>query len=60
MKADLAKINIKNIEIEIIPYDGSPNPRNPYDWLTPEERHKKIVELYAQLCIKIMRMKRKK
>ena len=48
-------LDIKNIDIEIIPYDGTPNPRNPFDRLTPEERHKKIVEIYAQIYLKMVK-----
>ncbi|MFV1951700.1 MAG: hypothetical protein ACC630_07090 [Nitrospinota bacterium] len=54
MRDKMGKRDLKDIEIEIIPYDGTPNPRNPYDRLTPEERHRKIVELYGQLYLKIM------
>jgi hypothetical protein len=50
-------LNINNIDIEIIPYDGTPNPRNPFDRLTPEERRKKIVEIYAQIYLKMVREK---
>ena len=55
----MAKINPKDMEIEIIPYDGTPNPRNPFDRLTPEERHKKIVEIYAQIYLKMAAKDRK-
>jgi|Deesub1362B_J571_1020462.scaffolds.fasta_scaffold00032_6 hypothetical protein len=55
----MGRRDLKDIEIEIIPYDGTPNPRNPFDRLTPEERHKKIVEIYAQIYIK-MANKRKR
>jgi hypothetical protein len=48
-------LNINNIDIEIIPYDGILNPRNPFDRLTPEERRKKIVEIYAQIYLKMVR-----
>ncbi len=50
-------LDINNIDIEIIPYDGTPNPRNPFDRLTPEERRKKIVKIYAQIYLKIVREK---
>ena len=50
----MGKRDLKEIEIEIIPYDGTPNPRNPYDRLIPEERYKKILELYAQLYLKLL------
>ena len=55
----MGRRDLKDIEIEIIPYDGTPNPRNPFDRLTPEERHKKIVEIYAQIYLK-MANKRKR
>jgi len=50
-------LGINNIDIEIISYDGTPNPRNPFDRLTPEERRKKIVEIYAQIYLKMVRQK---
>jgi len=50
-------LNINDIDIEIIPYDGTPNPRNPFDRLTPEERRKKIVQIYAQIYLKMVREK---
>jgi hypothetical protein len=50
-------LDINNIDIEIIPYDGTPNPRNPFDRLTPEERRKQIVEIYAQIYLKMVREK---
>jgi hypothetical protein len=50
-------LDINNIDIEIIPYDGTPNPRNPFDRLTSEERRKKIVEIYAQIYLKMVREK---
>ena len=50
-------LNINDIDIEIIPYDGTPNPRNPLDRLTPEERRKKIVEIYARIYLKTVREK---
>lgn len=42
---------LEDMEVEVVPYDGTRNPRNPYDRLTPEERHKKIVELYARIYL---------
>jgi hypothetical protein len=53
----MSVLDIENIEIEIIPYDGTPNLRNPFDRLTPEERRKKIVEIYAQIYLKMVRQK---
>jgi len=50
-------LDINNINIEIIPYDETPNPRNPLDRLTSEERRKKIVEIYAQIYLKMLREK---
>lgn len=59
MKKRRHKIDPRNVPIEIIPYDGSPNSRNPFDRLAPEERHKKIVETYAQIYLKIIAEKEK-
>ena len=56
----MSVLDIENMEIEIIPYDGTPNPRNPFDRLTPEERRKKIVEIYAQIYLKMVREKQQK
>lgn len=50
----MGKKDLKDIEIEIIPYDGTLDHRNPYDRFTPEERHRKIVELYTQLYLKLL------
>jgi len=50
----MGRKKLKNIEIEIAPYDGTPNPRNPYDRLTAEERHKKIVELYGRIYLRML------
>jgi hypothetical protein len=60
MKKRRCKTDPGNVPIEIIPYDGIPNPRNPFDRLTPEERHKKIVEIYAQIYLKMTAEKGKK
>jgi hypothetical protein len=30
-------LDINNIDIKIIPYDGTPNPRNPFDLLSDSE-----------------------
>ena len=56
----MSVLDIENMEIEIIPYDGTPNPRNPFDRLTPEERRKKIVEIYAQIYLKMLKDKQEK
>jgi hypothetical protein len=53
----MSVLDIENMEIEIIPYDGTPNLRNPFDRLTPEERRKKIVEIYARIYLKMLRKK---
>ncbi len=45
---------LKDVKIEIVPYDGTPNPRNPFDRLTPEDQRKKIVELYARICLRML------
>lgn len=50
----MGRKKLRDIEIEIVPYDGTPNPRNLYDRLTPEERHRKIVELYARIYLRMM------
>lgn len=42
-----------NPELVIIPHDGGTNPRNPYDQLTPEERHKKILQLCARIYLRM-------
>jgi hypothetical protein len=55
----MGRRDLKDIEIEIIPYDGTPNPRNPFDRLTPEERHKKIVEIYAQIYLKMVNKRKR-
>jgi hypothetical protein len=60
MKNRRDKIDPRNMPIEISPYDGEPNPRNPFDRLTPEERHKKIVEIYAKIYLKITDEKERK
>jgi len=51
----MSVLEIENMEIEIIPYDGTSNPRNPFDRLTPEEIRKKVVKIYAQIYLKIVR-----
>ncbi len=53
-------LDINKIDIEIIPYNGTPNPRNPFDRLAPEERHKKIVQIYAQIYLKMVKGKQQK
>ncbi len=42
-----------NAKLIIVPHDGGTNPRNPYDQLTPEERHKKIVQLCARIYLRM-------
>jgi|GEM_PF-1108749 len=39
--------------LHIVPHDGGANPRNPYDQLTPEERHKKIIQLCARIYLRM-------
>ena len=51
------RINVKEAEIKMIPYDGTTNPHNPYDRLTPEERQKKIVNLYARIYLRMVEKK---
>lgn len=60
MKNRKCRIDPRNVPIEIVPYDGTPNPRNPFDRLTPEEKHKKIVEIYAQIYLKMTAEKGRK
>ena len=48
-----------NAQLIVVPHDGGTNPRNPYDYLSPEERHKKIVQLCARIYLR-MRCKRKR
>lgn len=50
----MGKKRLQDIEVEILPYDGTPNPRNPFDRLTPEDRHRKIVELYARIYLRML------
>jgi hypothetical protein len=47
-----------NAQLIVVPHDGGTNPRNPYDSLSPEERHGKIVQLCARIYLR-MRSKTK-
>jgi len=47
-------IDWKNIRVIRIPYDGTPNPKNPYDKLLPEEREKKIVAVCREIWLRIL------
>lgn len=38
-----------DIQIELIPNDNDPNPRNPYYNLTQEKRYARIVKVLAQI-----------
>ena len=51
--------DLSHIPIEIMPYDGSVNPSNPFDRLTPEERYQKIAELWAKLYLRVLDKRRK-
>ena len=42
-----------NAKLVIIPHDGGTNPSNPHDQLTPQERHKKILQLCARVYLKM-------
>ena len=44
----------KNIRVVRIPYDGTPNPKNPYDKLFPEEREKKIIAICRKIWLRIL------
>ena len=43
-------LDINNIDIEIILYDGTPDPRNPFNRLTPGERRRKAHNQYVINC----------
>ena len=38
-----------NPRVVVVPHDGEPNPDNPYDGLSPKERHERVVELCARI-----------
>lgn len=42
-----------NAQLIVVPHDGGTNPRNPYDQLSPEERHEKIVQLCARIYLRM-------
>lgn len=48
------QIDWKNIRVIRIPYDGTPNPKNPYDKLLPEEREKKIIAVCRKIWLKMI------
>jgi len=47
-------INWDNIRVIRIPYDGAPNPQNPYDKLSPEEREKKIITICRKIWLRML------
>jgi len=47
-------VDWKNIRVIRIPYDGTPNPKNPYDKLLPEEREKKIISICRKIWLRII------
>jgi hypothetical protein len=49
----MKRVTKLNARIIIVPHDGGTNPRNPYDQLTPEERHQKIVQLCARIYLRM-------
>jgi len=42
-----------NAKLVIVPHDGGTNPRNPYDQLAPEDRHRKILHLCARIYLRM-------
>ena len=44
----------KNIRVVRMPYDGTPNPKNPYDKLFPEERKKKIIAICRKIWLRMI------
>lgn len=43
-----------------IPYNGTPNPKNPYDKLSPEEREKKIITVCRKIWLRILEEERRR
>lgn len=48
------QIDWKNIRVIRIPYDGTPNSKNPYDKLLPEEREKKIIAICREIWLRMI------
>lgn len=44
----------KGIKVSFVPYDGSPNPRNPFDHLSPGERVARIRRVLARVALRRM------
>lgn len=42
-----------NAKVVIVPHDGGTNQSNPYDHLTLEERHEKILHLCARIYLRM-------
>jgi len=41
-----------NIRVVIVPHDGSPNPSNPYDKLSPEDRRARLGQVLAKIALR--------
>lgn len=48
------RVDWKDMRAIWIPYDGTPNPKNPYDKLLPEEREKKIVAICREIWLRML------
>lgn len=53
------KMAWRNIRIIRMPYDGTPNPKNPYDKLSSEEREKKIIAICRKIWLRMIEEDRK-
>lgn len=42
----------KGIKVSLVPHDGSPNPRNPFDRLSPEERAVRMRRVLARVALR--------
>lgn len=45
-------LRVKDIRTTLVEYDGRPNPNNPYDRLSPEERHARIRLVLARIALR--------
>ncbi len=41
-----------NIRVLIVPHDGRPNPNNPYDKLSPEDRRARLRQVLAKIALR--------
>jgi hypothetical protein len=41
-----------NIRVRIVPHDGRPNPNNPYDKLSPEDRRARLRQILAKIALR--------